>query len=361
LEDLIIPYAGTSTNIASKLFPINFTMRGGEAPVEGSFKLEYAFNDAKEYIEFIGNNMTISNNGYVYIVDPRDSSIILNNIEAENDYGLIRFRAKYALGTKDNEITTNDLIAHYYLVEEGTYKLKILNNLNNFTSNEHFVVSYKILDPTKTTGEVIGDISANMFSSGEEDITVTRNNYRVRNNVVSEFNFNLLRPRTYDLTFYLDGNEIAGSKIEEIIVDSGAAYAEGPLVFLNALQYNSGEDRWKGTASDLIPNSGLTLSGKYAYLEPINVEATGNTSAIREPAAVELNINAIGNIEKMTEIRNAINDAKEFSFELYYKSSNTGEYSSPVFTTASVFSDDKAKYRCTIYNNRVEVYSSFIN
>lgn len=354
IENFIIGYDNTthSANLVSKLDNsfIQFELHGYDVPVANSTKILYSL-DGITYNDYW--QATDEENGLTLYTIPFNSDLIITNLVNEVNSGTVYFKAQFALGEATNTIPTSAIPLSYLAIPEGETVVLINNDITTFRSNEHFYIDYRLLSDTCADGGVLGDLRITAVNTAVAGggVNPTRNQYNVLNNRDYITNFNLLDEGVYTFTFYLNNGTSESIILEQtnIIVARGADYTEGAIFELNALNYSPETDMETWPNKGSLENSDLSMYGKYTYKNATTIA----------PACVNFNVNTVGVLSKETsqQIQNQIDAGQGFAFEFYYKAYNTGEYSAPVFTAASEFSE--TGYTFTVFGNRIKVLSTY--
>lgn len=244
--------------------------------------------------------------------------------ESSEGTGTILFYTYMKIPGETEKIYPSPVQIKYYLVEFNTIRVEVLNDLNSFTSNDNFELSYKVLY-SNNSNKIFSNVQISMTNlDTSETKTITRNN--LSNNVIYIDSFGIVPYGDYQIDWIIndDGEIYTASK--SCKVEAGEAYISNNLMAYftatdsNLLQENSWIP-YEGSKK----SSGLkfNLSGGYEIREA----STGS------PKSLHLQPNAFGELSH--SIASLVDEnCKEFSLELYYKNEDIGELQAPVITSA---------------------------
>ena len=351
-KELVLGYdknQPVNLNLENNLY---FNIKGNK-PILASYPLEYSINNEK-YVSILESYVEAqedeTNKNYQYIFNI--PQIVLGTFN-ENTTGQINFRAKMQLEENGDIIYTSPVTIKYYLVENNTIEIQVLNN-TTITSNDKLIVEYKILAPNVSedkTFKVKGEINGTSIVG-----------LGIPNNTKTSLNFGLLPTSVnpYELKWYLDDSTIAADTTL-ITVIAGADYVSDKLLayfsaaepIAQASGYNG--TQWKPKEGSLINDIFFNLYGGYVWnideqvTEKEQQRDTTCSNLLLQPNGYGI----LQNFEALETLLSEGGKPLNFSLELYYKATDIGELKAPVITTADA---NNATTALTVYHNGTYAY-----
>lgn len=310
-QDLIIGYDMNSTaNLELADNDIVFSI-AGQQPYSYSLWQKIDNQDWQQIRDVTPTVEEGGNNTYFYNYSIPEIELD-TNVQA-NRAGMVQFEVRLQLAEQADTISTSPLVLNYYLVQNDTIDIVILNDINAFTSNDRFTVKYKaIAANTETFEHLKAVITPNNYIAEQ---------YQVAMNRAYSLSFGILPKGEYTLDWYINDTVIEQSRFK---IEEGIQYAtKGLLAYFNATSYQDTETHWRAIDGDLKETVSFSLHGGYKH------EVTKGD----KPNRLILAPNGYGKLENISALTSTL--SQEFSFEFYFYAHNIGELKAPVFTTST--------------------------